>query len=119
MSYQPQNAVVWSEIHVRELDKAAAFYSHVTGMEPARVEMFGTPVAVFGSMDGAGFDLQEGKPGAGSVVYIAAEGALEATMERVRASGGTVTGDVMSVPSGRFFPCTDPDGNRIGFFETA
>ncbi|MCH2075311.1 MAG: VOC family protein [Rhodobacteraceae bacterium] len=119
MSFQPQNAVVWSEIHVRNLDAAADFYGQVTGMDPARMEMFGAPVAIFGCMNGAGFDLQEGEPGNGSVVYIAAEGALAATMDRVRAAGGEVLSDAFEIPSGAFFKAKDPDGNVVGFFENA
>ncbi|MEM6478497.1 MAG: VOC family protein [Pseudomonadota bacterium] len=119
MSFQPQNAVVWSEIHVRDLDKAAAFYARVTGMSPHRMEMFGTDVALFGGMDGSGFDLQVGEPGGGNVIYIAAQGALSDTMERVRAEGGEVLSAAMEVPSGVFFAAKDPDGNSIGFFEAA
>ncbi|MEM1373782.1 MAG: VOC family protein [Pseudomonadota bacterium] len=119
MPNQPQNAVVWSEIHVRDLDAAATFYADVTGMEAARLEMFGTPVAMFGAASGAGFDLQVGEPARGSIVYLSAEGPLDATMARVRDAGGTVLTDAMKVPTGRFFQASDPDGNVVGFFETA
>lgn len=119
MPYEPANAVVWSEIHVRDLDAATVFYAQVTAMEPQRMEMFGTDVAVFGAMDGSGFDLQVGEPGAGTTVYIAAEGALSDTMDRVRAAGGEVLSEAMTVPTGAFFAALDPDGNRVGFFETA
>lgn len=119
MPYQPQNAVVWSEIHVRDLDAASTFYADVTGMAPQRMDMFGTPVAMFGALSGAGFDLQVGEPARGSVVYISAEGTLDATMARVRAGGGKILSDVMEVPTGRFFQANDPDGNVVGFFETA
>lgn len=119
MSYTPKNAVVWSEIHVRDLDRAAAFYATVTGMEAQRMKMFDADVAVFGAMDGAGFDLQVGEPGSGSVIYIAAEGALSKTMDRVRAAGGEVPSEPMQIPSGAFFAAKDPDGNAVGFFEQA
>ncbi|MEM9437089.1 MAG: VOC family protein [Pseudomonadota bacterium] len=119
MPYQPKNAVVWSEIHVRDLDAASAFYAKVTGMEAQRMEMFGADVAVFGTMDGSGFDLQVGEPGAGSVTYIAAEGKLADTMARVREAGGDVLSEAMQIPSGAFFACKDPDGNTVGFFEAA
>ena len=119
MSFQPKNALVWSEIHVRNRDAAADFYGQVTGMDPARMEMFGTHVAIFGPINGAGFDLQEGEPGNGSVVFIAAEGALTATMDRVRAAGGEVLSETFELPSGAFFKAKDPDGNVVGFFESA
>ena len=120
MSYQPANAVVWAEIHVRDLDAGAQFYSKVTGMDAFRTEMLGAHVAIFGGQEGSGFDLQQGQPAeGGAIVYIAADGKLEDTMKRVWDAGGEVVGEPQQIPSGRFAVCKDPDGNAIGFFEAA
>ncbi|MEO0487304.1 MAG: VOC family protein [Pseudomonadota bacterium] len=120
MTYQPQNAIVWAEIHVRDLDAGSAFYSAATGMAPMRMEMFGVDVAMFGGQEGSGFDIQVGEPAqGGSIVFISAEGAIADIMDRVRNAGGDVMGEPQQIPSGQFVVCRDPDGNAIGFFEAA
>ncbi|MEM1235578.1 MAG: VOC family protein [Pseudomonadota bacterium] len=120
MSFQPSNAVVWAEIHVRDLDAGEAFYARVTGMDAMRTEMFGANVAIFGGQEGSGFDLQAGEPAqGGSIVYIAAKGKLADTLQRVWDAGGEVVGEPQQIPSGQFAVCKDPDGNAIGFYEAA
>jgi len=41
---------------------------------------------------------------------------IPVTVERVTANGGQVVSPIISIPSGRFVYCLDPDGNSFGLF---
>ncbi|MEO9780261.1 MAG: VOC family protein [Sedimentitalea sp.] len=120
MSDLPQNALVWAEIPVSDLDKAIAFYSAVTGGSLNRNESGPNPIADFQTRDnGVALHLYPGKPaedGRGSTLHLASSGTLEETMDRVNDAGGNVVSPIIDIPPGRFFYATDPDGNSLGFF---
>ena len=125
MSFTPDHFNVWAEIPVRDLDKGIAFYAAATGCVLDKVEMGGEAVAVFRVAErGAGVsaNLFVGEPGpadCGPVVFLAAEGALEAAMKRTAEAGGRVLSEAVTIPPGRYFYAADPDGNRFGIFERA
>ena len=50
-------------------------------------------------------------------IIVPPPGYLEALFSRVRAAGGTVLSEPISIPAGRFAYTRDPDGNSIGLFE--
>ncbi|PRY25089.1 hypothetical protein CLV78_102266 [Aliiruegeria haliotis] len=125
MTYRPENATVWIEIPVTDLDKAMEFYSATTGMALNKVtDMEPNPIAMFvNETEGKGVagHLYPGKPagdGSGPTVHLATPGKLEATMDRVKEAGGTGFSPIITIPPGRFFYCQDPDGNSVSFFET-
>ena len=118
----PKNAVVWAEIPVADMDRAKAFYRAVLERDLMDENDGPNPMAAFttASKDGVAGHLYPGAPasrGAGSTVHFAAPGRLEATMERVSEAGGTVVGEPIRIPAGRFCYALDPDGNSIGLFE--
>ncbi|WP_171060805.1 VOC family protein [Poseidonocella sp. HB161398] len=123
MSFMPKNFNVWAEIPVRDLDAAIAFYQAATGGALAMMEMGAERVAAFVT-DGRGvsanlFVGEPGQAGSGPVIFLAAEGAIEAAAKRAEAAGGRVLGAPVAIPPGRYIYVADPDGNRIGLFEPA
>lgn len=121
MTRKPDNAVVWTEMPVRDLDAAITFYNSVfrSGLT---VDTSGpNPIATFPAADGgvAGH-LYAGKPpakGSGPTVHFAVPDTLEAAMERCKKAGGEVRDMIIPLPMGRFAYGFDPDGNSIGLFQ--
>lgn len=119
---QTQPIVVWSEIPVSDMQKAVAFYNAVFDWTMTIDESGPNPMAILGnSMDTVGGHLYPGKPadGNGPTVHLAVKGRLEDAAIRCRKAGGTVLGEVITIPPGRFVYAKDPDGNSIGLFEAA
>lgn len=118
MSTQP--IVVWTEIPVKDLDASAAFYDAVFGYS-TKVDRSGPePMAVLnGAMEGVGANLFEGEAKTGNVVHFAVPDNCEAAAERLAKAGGTVLGEPVQIPVGRFVMALDPDGNQIGLFQAA
>lgn len=114
--------VVWSEIPVTDLDASIKFYNAVYGWDMKINTEGPNPMAEFGgTMDAAGGHLYPGKPAkdSGSTVHIAVPDSLESASARCREAGGTILGDPIPLPSGRFVYALDLDGNSIGLFEAA
>lgn len=120
----PKNAVVWAEIPVTDLDKAKAFYTAVlqnelTAEDGAPNPMWNLPCADL--MQGVAGHIYPGKPaakGTGPTAHLSVAGDLSAAMDRIRAAGGEVVSEIITIPAGRFFYAHDPDGNSIGLFGT-
>ena len=124
MSFTPDNAVVWSEIPVRDLDRGMAFYSQVFGYDMSRDDSGPNPISFIptAGADGIAGHLYPGEPaapGTGPTIHFAVPDTLEATAGRCEAAGGTLKSDPIAIPPGRFQYATDPDGNSIGIFEFA
>jgi predicted enzyme related to lactoylglutathione lyase len=113
--------VVWSEIPVSDMKKAVAFYNATFGWTMTIDESGPNPMAILGgNMETVGGHLYPGKPataGNGPTVHISVADRLEDAAIRCRKAGGTVIGEITSIPPGRFVYATDPDGNSIGLFE--
>ena len=119
---RPVNTVVWSEIPVRDLDRGMAFYSSVFGFEMKKDENGPNPMAMMTSIndDGCSGHLYPGEPAAagnGPTIHLVVPDTLEAAADRCWKAGGTVKGDPVTIPFGRFQYAVDPDGNSIGMFE--
>ncbi len=124
MPHSPENTVVWTEIPVRDLTAAQAFYETVTGLTMHRFTMDGFEMVDFKAADqkGAAGHLYVGEPspeGKGPTVHLAIPDSVEAALDRVRAAGGSIASPVITIPPGRFAKIVDPDGNSIGLFEPA
>lgn len=121
MSDDPKNALVWAEIRVTDLQLASKFYGAVTGRNIVHNEIGPQPIAVIDYEEpGISAHLTEGPPAAantGTIVHLAAAGTIEDMIDRVNSAGGTVQGDPVAMPFGRFVYVADLDGNTIGLFE--
>src|SRR5262245_7893877 len=91
-----KHAVHWFEIFVSDLDRAVRFYAKVLDVELRRTSEDGRPMAIFASAvsDGVGGALVR-QPGreptaTGTLIYLDADGKLDASLARVERAGGTV-----------------------------
>lgn len=124
MSFTPENALVWCEIPVTDLKKSMVFYEAVFDYKIKLDESMPEPFAFLITTDtpGAAGHLYVGKPssdGSGPTVHLVVPGTVEEAAVRCRKAGGTVLGDVITIPPGRFQYIQDIDGNSIGLFELA
>lgn len=121
MTNAPDNALVWSEIPVRDLDRGIAFYSAVLQSELKRDDSGPNPMADLADpARGVAGHIYPGKPaapGTGPTIHLNVPDSLEAAAERCWQAGGTVKSDPIAIPAGRFQYIEDPDGNSIGLFE--
>ncbi|WP_375688324.1 VOC family protein [Pseudooceanicola sp. LIPI14-2-Ac024] len=118
MTTQP--FVVWTEIPVKDMQKAMSFYNDVFGWSLTLDDSGPNPMAIFGNVEGAtGGHLYPGTPGAGPTVHLAIPDALPAATDRAKIAGAKVLYGPIEIPAGRFTYIEDPDGNSIGLFEPA
>ncbi len=121
MAYSPDNTVVWTEIPVRDIDRGIAFYSEVFKYQMERNDTGPNPMADLADPErGVAGHLYPGEPsapGQGPTVHLNVPDTLEATADRCWKAGGSVVGDPIPLPVGRFQYALDPDGNSIGLFE--
>ena len=115
------SAVTWFEIPTLDFDRARTFYSAILET-PLREERFGAArIAVFvHERPGVGGCLDEGsssRPSAdGTVVYLAANGRLDRTLELTIAAGGRIASPKVALPPGmgHVAHIIDSEGNRVG-----
>ncbi len=118
----PQHALVWAEIPARDLDRSKAFYQTVFSFDFLSDDSGPNPVEMIKTADETGiaghiYPGEPSAPGTGLTIHLAVPDTLEATADRFSKSGGTLLGDPIAIPPGRFQYGTDPDGNSIGMFE--
>ena len=114
------NTFVWVDIPVVDLDRAIAFYGAVVGRP---VDKIGGPGFNFGLFDHQGGEvggcLVEPEEGVapsmtGPLVYISAEGRLDAAIAAAQANGGKVLKARHSIaPNGFRAIVADTEGNRV------
>ncbi|MCA0240547.1 MAG: VOC family protein [Proteobacteria bacterium] len=120
------NRVVWVDIPVTDLDRAIGFYAAVLG---AKVTKEGGPGFVFGLLEHEGQDVggclylpdQDNRPSAtGPLVYLNADGRLQAAVAAVSAHGGQVLQPPHPIgPHGWRAIVLDSEGNRIALHAQA
>ncbi len=116
------SAINWFELPVEDLDRARKFYERVLGTAlgaGARVNDGGMQMAFFPSSGGVGGALVKDarfRPAAdGAVVYLNADGTLDACVRRVEAAGGKVLVPKTDIGEhGHFALLLDTEGNRVG-----
>jgi uncharacterized protein len=124
-----QHAIDWFEIPVTNMTRAIGFYETMSGKKLRR-EPFGAPgeeLAVFDadnelSVKGALLLRPSVKPSAdGTLVYLNAAPSIDAWLERVQASGGSIPLPKMALPDGMGFIAhiMDTEGNRVGLHTEA
>ena len=116
-----KNSVVWSEIAVSDLKRAAAFYEKVLDAELAFDKFGPFRIALFPHGEqGVGGCLVHGEgyePSAkGTVTYLAATPGIDAALERAWSAGGKVLMPKTALPNNQGFIAhvSDSEGNRIG-----
>ena len=124
------NIIVWADIPVSDLDRAARFYAHVLGM-PVNTMPGMEGIAIPGSQPADGqpapetppvaFDLYVGgKPSVeGVTVYLSAMGDFPGVLARVREAGGEILQEPQDMGEmiGTLAFFKDTEGNRIGLHQ--
>ncbi|MGJ8536116.1 MAG: VOC family protein [Parasphingopyxis sp.] len=122
MTDTPSNRLVWAEIPVTDLDRAAAFYEKILGEPLKRDDTGPNPMAMLPCSDptnGVAGHLYPGTPakkGEGVTAHLATPFELDEAMARVGEAGGEIVSDVITIPSGSFFYAIDTEGNSLGIF---
>lgn len=120
MTNIPQNAVVWAEIPVTDLEKSAKFYGEVLQAELVEEKVGTDTIMVFASDKmGVSGHLHVGKPapaGTGNTINLSVPDSVEDGVKRVEAAGGKTVSPIVEIPAGRFCYFQDLDGNSFGLF---
>jgi predicted enzyme related to lactoylglutathione lyase len=124
------NIIVWADVPVTDLDRAAKFYTHVLAMPVNRMPG-AEDVAVPGSPPAEGqpapdmmpvaFDLYVGgRPSTdGPTIYLSVGGDFPGILARIREAGGEVLQEPqdMGPMIGTLAFFKDTEGNRIGLHQ--
>lgn len=115
-----KDPVVWTEIPVTNLEASAKFYAEILDAELTLMEMGPNKSMIFShEVNSVAGHLYEGKPapaGTGNTIHFKSSVSPQEGMKKVVAAGGKVVSEAVEIPSGKFFYCTDLDGNSIGLF---
>jgi uncharacterized protein len=119
----PRHQVVWFDIPVRDLDRAIRFYSAVLGVL-LRKEQAGRGVAMAilphsdTSIGGCLVQTMDARPAdGGPLLYLNADGRLDAAIAATALAGGTVLQPKHSIgPEGHRAIVLDTEGNRIALY---
>ena len=115
-----KNVLNWFEIPVTQLDRATGFYETILATKLKREQFGDQALAIFGSAsEGAGGALAldaKRKPNAdGTLVYLNANGKLDAVIGRVEAAGGKVIVPKTDIGAPGFIALIrDTEGNQVG-----
>jgi predicted enzyme related to lactoylglutathione lyase len=110
----------WFEIFVADMERAVRFYQTTLGIELRREEFTGKPMAIFsGPREGAGGALVRDParaPGdVGTLVYLDADGKLDACLARVARAGGAILLPKTDIGEPGFIALVrDTEGNSVG-----
>ncbi|HVY49310.1 MAG TPA: VOC family protein [Minicystis sp.] len=116
-----QQAIQWFDIFVADIERAVRFYETVLDVKLRRATEDDRPMALFASAveDGVGGALvrQPGRePSAvGALVYLDADGKLDASLARVERAGGSVVMPRTDIGAPGFIALVrDTEGNVVG-----
>jgi predicted enzyme related to lactoylglutathione lyase len=111
------NRVVWFDIPVADLARAARFYAAVLAIEVHRQDIPGGAFCVLAHQEGNGGCLvvaPQHISSSGVLVYLNAEGRLRAAVGEVTRHGGTIVEPIHPIgPHGFRAIVTDSEGNRV------
>ncbi len=121
------NSLCWNEVHTRDVDADREFYSRVFGWVPGRPSFEGAPESyTVWQLEGKGVagmmqltdDLFPPQvPPQWTVCFAVAD--CDATLDRARELGATVTAGPMDMPIGRFAGLIDPQGAAFTIMQMA
>ena len=112
------NTVNWFELPVVDMPRAVAFYQQLLAVE-LKLADGPRPMAIFAytqpGVSGALVKDQRKPSMDGAIVYLKADGKLDACLERVGTAGGeVVVGKTDIGPNGHFALVRDTEGNLVG-----
>jgi uncharacterized protein len=113
------NQIVWADIPVKDLDRAIKFYSAVLGGAVHKAEAPGVSIGILPHSDGdAGGCLVQTAADEtsmnGPLLYLNANGRLDAAVAAAEANGGKVIQPKHSIaPHGWRAVVLDSEGNRL------
>jgi uncharacterized protein len=119
------NNLVWFELPVTDLDRAATFYETVFATKLSTDVRF-PGLAIFprrheaaatGALAVSHDPKIEGRPSTdGAVVYLNCDGELDAVLKRAQSAGAQLLQEVAQLPNGMGYIAQfrDLDGNRVG-----
>ncbi len=125
-----RNAINWFEIPARDFDRAVTFYDTIFGVTLHRGEFMGVPHGFF-SMDEEGVSgaiiAHKVVPGGteipgetGSLLYLNADGQIDAILGRVESAGGKVIQPKADIaPQGFIAIFLDTEGNKVGLHQSS
>lgn len=114
-----KNFVVWFEIPVNKIERAAKFYSTVFGADLSRMEKGPVKMALFpfkpGLASGMLVESKDNKPAKnGTIVYLDGGEDLNVPLKRVEGAGGKVILKKTSIDEHGFMAhFEDTEGNRV------
>ena len=118
------NALNWFEIPVTDLGRAKAFYEKVLDtklIDAQEMDESGMEMAMFPAADGVGGGLVKSESWAyvpsrtSSIIYLNGGDDLSVHLGKVKAAGGEVIQDKMSIGENGFIALfVDSEGNRVG-----
>jgi hypothetical protein len=126
-----RNAINWFEIPASDFERAVAFYEQILA-KPLHRELFMGVQQAFLPFDhqtgGVGGSIVaqqyiENNPvipsSTGSVLYLNADGQIDAMLERIVAAGGAIITPATPIPpTGQIAVFRDSEGNRIGLHQS-
>jgi len=119
------NNLVWFELPVTDLDRAASFYETVFATKLSTDACF-PGLAIFprrheaaatGALAVSHDPVIEGRPSTdGAVVYLNCDGEMDAVLKRAQSAGAQLLQEVAQLPGGMGYIAQfrDLDGNRVG-----
>jgi uncharacterized protein len=113
------NQIVWADIPVKDLARAIKFYSAVLGAAVKKQETPGMAIGILphndGEVGGCLVKSETDEPSAkGPLLYLNANGRLDAAVAAVEANGGKVLQPKHPIgPYGQRAIVLDSEGNRI------
>lgn len=117
------NAINWFELPVTDMARATKFYETVLAVELKSEVFAGTPNAIFPGEDLAVrgsliYDARRKPNPDGSLIYLNANGKLDACLARVAAAGGKVVLPKTDIGDpGHIAIVLDSEGNQIGLHQ--
>jgi predicted enzyme related to lactoylglutathione lyase len=117
------HTLTWFELPVRDMDRAVASYAAFLDIPLERETFGGRPYAIFPhATDGVGGALAQddrATPGAGAIVYLDAEGRLDAILARAATANVKILLPKTHIgPPGYIALFEDTEGNRVGLIST-
>jgi uncharacterized protein len=117
------NRVVWFDVPVRDLDRAANFYASVLNVRVNRESFEGCELGVIEHHEGNGGCLVPGAEeiaAGGVLIYLNVDGRIREAVSQVLPHGGTVIKPIHAIsPHGFRALILDSEGNRVALHSNA